>query len=423
MIKPTNKLTGRVNASTIHVYPDLEDITVTPQLEKQILTPTAYGFKEVIVNEIPAIETTIEPSLEQQIEEGIFKKVTVSGIPQKTLNVVPSEEEQNEKGVYTEVNIEAIQTEEKVPTLDFSVSNEIEITPTKGRYIKKVTINKPTNLVPDIIKAGENVFGINGSLEKLDTSDADATADDIAFGKVAYANDQKIVGTMQVNNNNAMIDTSARPQATLAGLSVITKMDFTGIDTSGYTTANSGFQTFRALQEVIGLDCSTITNMARMFYYCEDLISAELLNSGKVTSTNEMFLNCYGLVTSPTFDTSSVTNMASMYQQCEALVNASELDTSNVTTMLRMFHTCKQLVNVPVYNTSKLTTMATMFTNCSRLSDASLNNIMQMCIGTTSTYTASKSLKSVGLTSAQATRCQSLPNYQAFLDAGWVTGY
>ena len=34
-----------------------------------------------------------------------------------------------------------------------------------------------------------------------------------------------------------------------------------------------------------------------------------------------------------------------------------------------------------------------------------------------------KTLKFIGLTEAQATTCQSLSNYQAFLDAGWTTGY
>ena len=47
---------------------------------------------------------------------------------------------------------------------------------------------------------------------------------------------------------------------------------------------------------------------------------------------------------------------------------------------------------------------------------------MQMCINAVA-YTSTKTLSQLGLTSAQATRCKKLTNYQAFLDAGWVTGY
>lgn len=35
----------------------------------------------------------------------------------------------------------------------------------------------------------------------------------------------------------------------------------------------------------------------------------------------------------------------------------------------------------------------------------------------------SKTLKALNLTSSQATRCQSLSNYQDFINAGWTTGY
>ena len=45
-----------------------------------------------------------------------------------------------------------------------------------------------------------------------------------------------------------------------------------------------------------------------------------------------------------------------------------------------------------------------------------------MCAGATS-YTGTKTLSTLGLTSAQATICQGLSNYSAFTSAGWTTGY
>ena len=45
-----------------------------------------------------------------------------------------------------------------------------------------------------------------------------------------------------------------------------------------------------------------------------------------------------------------------------------------------------------------------------------------MCANATS-YTYTKTLKYIGLTSEQANKCKTLSNYQAFLNAGWTTGY
>ena len=63
-----------------------------------------------------------------------------------------------------------------------------------------------------------------------------------------------------------------------------------------------------------------------------------------------------------------------------------------------------------------------MFSNCPSLSDESLNNILAMCTNASS-YTRTKTLAYIGLTLEQAEKCMTMSNYQAFLDAGWTTGY
>ena len=50
-------------------------------------------------------------------------------------------------------------------------------------------------LLPEYIKAGVTIGGVTGTLEDLDTSDATATAADIALGKTAYVKGVKITGT------------------------------------------------------------------------------------------------------------------------------------------------------------------------------------------------------------------------------------
>ena len=62
------------------------------------------------------------------------------------------------------------------------------------------TANASSNLIASYIKKGEKIGGITGTLETLDTSDADATAEDIAKGKTAYVKGEKITGTRDPDN-------------------------------------------------------------------------------------------------------------------------------------------------------------------------------------------------------------------------------
>lgn len=118
----------------------------------------------------------------------------------------------------------------------------------------------------------------------------------------------------------------------------------------------------------------------------------------------------------------SVTSLNYAFAKCSLLTKIPIFDTSKITTMTHIFDSCSKLEEVPIFNTSKLTTMQDAFKSCGYLTNDSLNNIMQMCINATS-YTGTKTLANIGLTSTQATTCQGLSNYQDFINAGWTTGY
>ena len=65
------------------------------------------------------------------------------------------------------------------------------------------------NLTADKIVSGNNILGIQGTSEPgIDTSDADATANDIVGGKTAYVNGQKIEGTITEHpqDNGTVLD-------------------------------------------------------------------------------------------------------------------------------------------------------------------------------------------------------------------------
>lgn len=67
-------------------------------------------------------------------------------------------------------------------------------------------------LTPNILKKDITIIGVTGEFEGTDTSDATATADDIAVGKTAYVNGVKVVGTgivisaQEYNQINNLLD-------------------------------------------------------------------------------------------------------------------------------------------------------------------------------------------------------------------------
>ena len=168
---------------------------------------------------------------------------------------------------------------------------------------------------------------------------------------------------------------------------------------------------------------SSQTSLQNMFYNCKNLREVPLYDTSNVTNMQGMFNGCEELKTVPLFNTSNVTKMTNMFRYCSKFREVPLFDTSNVNSMSSMFNYCLQLETIPVFDTSKVTTMASMFTNCNSLSENSLNNILKMCINTTSEYTKAKTLAQIGISSTQATTCQSLSNWSDFVSAGWSTGY
>lgn len=195
------------------------------------------------------------------------------------------------------------------------------------------------------------------------------------------------------------------------------------INTSEVTNMESMFESTN-ISTIPLLDTSKVTNMGCMFRYCMNLDHIPLIDTGNVTDMRYMFHNCNdnNFTTIPLLDTKNVTTMYNTFLHCSKLVEIPLLDTSSVSNMNETFNGCTSLVTIPQLDTRNVTLLMSTFGGCTSLSDESLNNVLQMLILATG-YTGLKTLKTVGLTSEQATKCTTLSNYQAFLDAGWTTGY
>lgn len=153
-----------------------------------------------------------------------------------------------------------------------------------------------------------------------------------------------------------------------------------------------------------------------------------LLDMTNVTSMNSFFMNCLNLTTISLTNTGNINSMQNTFQNCTSLLEVSQFDTHSVINMQNLFNGCSALTTIPILNTEQVanrTGFMNTFAGCNNLSDTSLNNILQMCINATEYNKTSynKTLANLGLSSAQATTCQGLSNWDAFVTAGWTTGY
>ena len=194
------------------------------------------------------------------------------------------------------------------------------------------------------------------------------------------------------------------------------------LNTSKVTNMEGMFNGCTNLTTIPLLDTSNVTSMNYMFTDCTNLTTIPLLDTSSATDTSYMFNGCTSLTTIPLLNTSKVTNMRGMFNGCTNLTTIPELDTSSVTNMGTMFSDCSKLTTIPLLNTSNITSMYYMFDGCTSLNNESLNNILAMCANAAK-ITSNKTLMYIGLTEEQANICQSLSNYQDFINAGWTTGY
>ena len=100
------------------------------------------------------------------------------------------------------LNGSTIVVEPELENLEVTPSTEEQVFKSKKYGFDQVKVNGITaeideDIKPENIKAGINILGVEGGYEGVDTSDATATVGDIASGKTAYVNGEKIEGTVE----------------------------------------------------------------------------------------------------------------------------------------------------------------------------------------------------------------------------------
>ena len=129
---------------------------------------------------------------------------------------------------------------------------------------ERIQEEKNLYIKPENLKSGITAFGVTGQLEEgIDTKDATATLSDIAVGKTAYVNGEKITGNVQEisADDGVMAELSYREAACLPQQSIVAIENYLEEDTLiRANTATMSYVPFTEMSEAIGLTSDKIVS-------------------------------------------------------------------------------------------------------------------------------------------------------------------
>lgn len=411
----------------------MQDKTATPTTSQQVIEPDqGYdGMSSVTIN---AVTSAIDENI---IPTNIRAGVSVLGVQG---NLEPDKPDQS-KTVNPSTTQQVI-----VADTGYELA-QVTVEP-MSLQSKDVTIteNGTTTVTPDT--GYDGLSDIDVTVEGiLDTSDATAVAGDMASEKTAYVNGVKITGNLPTIHPNVI--QYVTPSMSSGQIFVHGQVNSTKgiLPAQSYMTMGAGVT---SVAQVAGLTANKLKKDEVVLgitgtyegekvvlpdgvrFYTTTATNMDWLadvDTSQITSFSAFFRSCRQITSLPYFDASNGTNFSQMCQSALALVSFPQIDTSNGTNFYQMFAGCQALVDVPVLDWSKATSLQYAFgvssqDACTNLSNESLNNILEMCANATAYIQqgTNMTLRYIGLTSAQATTCQTLSNWDAFVAAGWSSG-
>ena len=436
----------------------LQEQTVNPATTTVEVIPAVWfdGLSKVTVN---PVDSNIDPNI---VPENIKTGVTVLGVegtlkeekPEETFNIQPTTSDQtitpNEGSVFSRGTVRAVTADidnnivsnnikegvtilgvegtfkgEK-PEERFNVQPstvEQTITPSEGKVfsggtVKAVTADIDKNIVPNNVREGVTVLGVEGTMKEEKPEET--------FNVQPSTVEQTITPTAgsvfsrgTVHAVTSSIDNNIQPENIREGVTVLGvegvlieekpnyrymsgDVDRNGLRALGWTEddilcyeqntphypwQNDQYIVSDANKNLYNLDdpnpasykddptVTFVPNKKMDTYFnsgtFENMKYIKGLPFYNCTRTDmtDMFRECSNLTAIPFLDTSNVTKMTYLFNGCSNLLTVPQLNTSKVTHMGAMFAGCRKLVTIPLLNTSSAKYMAYMFENCKSLTE------------------------------------------------------
>ena len=291
-----------------------------------------------------------------------------------------------------------------------STSQQV-ITADTGYELASVTIEGVTsaidsNIVPENIREGTMVLGVEGTMKPKspDMLQARVDAGDGKYLFYQYAgNSLDFAKDLDISNVEDM--TSAFAYGKAKDYSAIENWDWSNVKIAQTMFASCTFT------EAPNIDMSNFENANSVFQQCSSLKSIPQYNLRKAKSLTSFFLNCTQLEEIPLIDISSAENLSMFMQYCTKIktlpqlntgnvenflsfangasgLEAFTLDTKNATNMTSMFYYCSKIatINMDMRNVTSSGNGSYMFNYCLALANLTLKNIkvpLQIGSGTT----------------------------------------
>jgi surface protein len=241
------------------VYPELEDLTITPTAEEQVFNhENSYGYDEVRVEAVSSETLEISPTTENQEFDGLYGNVKVNAVTNEIdSNIVPE-----------------------------NIKNDVEILGVKGSFAGEKY--KPRYVSSFAFKNYDGTE-LDYEVANLDTSNL------TSFSSM-FSSCSKLIA----------LDLSGWNTINLLSM----RQMFSGCEKLTHLVVKDFY-------------ISRVTNIEGVFLNCYSLTSLDLSgwDTSNVTMTRQMFAQCRSLTSLDlsNFDTSNVTNMDNMFSGCRSL--------------------------------------------------------------------------------------------------------